>query len=166
MGILGFIVKTAVKTAATGALAKVVADVVSDSVSKTADNIGQTTTKAKSDIVKEQAKQSINIAKEQTKQNIMIDQASMATASNPLLKMPDAAKDFIGMDAYEIRDELDAFGFTNIVLLEQKDLKKGFFAKGTNNTIAMIAVNGDKNFKAGDMYLANSRIVIKYHTFA
>ena len=74
------------------------------------------------------------------------------------------AIDFVDNDQYtDTVNLLKNKGFSNIRLQRANDLVMGLFSK--EGSIESISINGNKNFKSGDDFDYDSRIVIVVHTF-
>ena len=63
----------------------------------------------------------------------------------------------------EVKAELEAYGFTNIALVERKDLMMGLLTKA--GAIEEISIEGKADFKKNTKYRSDARVVIIYHTF-
>ena len=79
------------------------------------------------------------------------------------IKAPHNSGYYFDRNYLEVRDELIAFGFTNIVLLPQKDLIRGWLTK--NGATAGVSINDKSSFTTKDKFRSDARIVITYHTF-
>jgi hypothetical protein len=76
---------------------------------------------------------------------------------------PTSAEDYVGQNVENVREELSAYGFVNIALLEKKDLIKGWLTKV--GTVEEVSINGKTNFKKKTKFRPDDRVVIVYHTF-
>lgn len=86
------------------------------------------------------------------------------TLSEPVsIKLPKSVDTYIGRKFTDVEEEFRAYGFTNIALLPKKDLIKGWMTK--DGAVEEISIAGKTNFKKGQRYLSDHRIVITYHTF-
>ena len=77
--------------------------------------------------------------------------------------MPSSAYDFRRKDYNVVINDLKDAGFTNISIVEIKDLKTGILVK--NGSVESISVDGSKDFEKGDVFPKDSKIRIDYHTF-
>ena len=80
---------------------------------------------------------------------------------NILIKVPRSADEFIDMKMDEVIQELNAYGFTNIATLPQKDLFK--FQHKSVGKVVKIAANGNDSFKSKAKFSLETRFVITYH---
>ena len=53
-------------------------------------------------------------------------------------------------------------GFSNVTAVPLNDLN--IFTQGKNGQVESITINGNSNFRAGDIYPKNSRVLITYHS--
>lgn len=87
-------------------------------------------------------------------------------ASNKALEkisIPRSSEDYHGMNFEDIQAELKAYGFTNIALLQKKDLIKGWLTK--DGEVESVTIGGKDRFRKKAKFSSNERIVITYHTF-
>lgn len=81
--------------------------------------------------------------------------------TRPSVKVPKSADSFIDLSYEEVEEELRAHGFVNIVLFAKKDLIKGWMTKV--GAVEEVSIAGKTNFRKGQKFPADSRIVITYH---
>ncbi len=79
------------------------------------------------------------------------------------VRIPSAALDYYHRNYEEVKAELEAYGFTNIALVERKDLMMGLLTKA--GAIEEISIEGKADFKKNTKYRSDARVVIIYHTF-
>ena len=79
------------------------------------------------------------------------------------IHIPSAAENFYHRNYEEVKAELSAYGFTNIVTVERKDLVMGLLTR--EGAIEEISINGKANFKKNAKFSSDVRVVIVYHTF-
>lgn len=79
------------------------------------------------------------------------------------LHIPSAAESYYHRNCEEVKAELSAYGFTNIVTVERKDLVMGLLTK--DGAVEEISINGKANFKQNAKFSSDARVVIIYHTF-
>lgn len=83
-------------------------------------------------------------------------------ALNPgKIRVPDSARRYIGRNYQQVVAELKAAGFSEIVVEEQRDLKKGWIIK--EGSIARIMVDWQTQFEKGDWFEPNAMVKIVYH---
>ena len=140
MGILGLFAKTVAK--------KAVIHSVGDVAVKTIIAISDATEK-KQGASKQSKKEANNQPKKE--QNLA------------LIRVPRSADEFVGKDYLEIKEELSAYGFTNIVCLASKDLRRSRVSKV--GKVKKIVMNGVDDFGARARFLPETRVVITYHEF-
>lgn len=83
--------------------------------------------------------------------------------ANPKVVVPRAYGAYLGRNFMEVRDELQAYGFSNFGFVIHKDLIKGWLTK--DGEVSSIAINGKSEFKAKSKFPSDARVVIEYHTF-
>ena len=91
---------------------------------------------------------------------------SQSEKSNPKLKdisVPRSSEDYHGMNVEDVRNELIAYGFTDIVLQPKMDLINGWITK--DGTVEYVTIAGKPNFRKKAKFKAYERVVIIYHTF-
>ena len=74
-----------------------------------------------------------------------------------------SAVNYAGKPYTEVKDELNACGFTDIVAIKKKDLVKGWLAKA--ESVVSVSINGNKSFSEGQKYRSDAKVVIEYHDF-
>lgn len=79
------------------------------------------------------------------------------------IRVPSAASEYYRKNYEDVFDEFEAYGFKDIVLLEQKDLKVGLFTK--EGSIEKISIDGKADFKKNAKFRKDARVVIIYHTY-
>ncbi|MDD7282054.1 hypothetical protein [Floccifex sp.] len=79
------------------------------------------------------------------------------------IRVPSDASQYYHRNYEEVFDEFEAYGFKDIVLLEQKDLTFGVFVH--DGAVEQVSIDGKANFKQNQRFDENSRVVIIYHTF-
>lgn len=79
------------------------------------------------------------------------------------VRIPSGAVEYFHRDYQEVKTELEAYGFTNITLVERKDLMMGLLTKA--GAIEEISIDGKADFKKNTKYRSDARVVIIYHTF-
>ncbi len=77
-------------------------------------------------------------------------------------RMPESAKKYTGKNYLQVVQELEEAGFSDIVISEIQDLKKGWVVK--EGSIAKITVNDNAQFEKGDWYALSANICIEYHS--
>ena len=77
--------------------------------------------------------------------------------------VPLSSKTARGMDYHDVKAQFEDAGFRSIEVNARKDLVLGFIDKP--DTVAEIAIDGDKSFSLGDKYPVDTTIVIEYHAF-
>ena len=70
---------------------------------------------------------------------------------------------YVGKPCSEVMEELRACGFTDIHLMEKRDLIKGWLSKVGD--VASISINGKRNFSEGQGFPEDAKIIIEYHAF-
>lgn len=93
----------------------------------------------------------------------VIESTDSTVSTNGLVKLPRSADDYCGQNYEEVEEELQAYGFKNIALLQKKDLLNGWMVK--DGTVKEISISGKANFKKGQRFSSMARVVITYHTF-
>ena len=83
-----------------------------------------------------------------------------AKRSNFLAFAPDSSEAYLDKNAFEVKREFEAFGFTNVVLLPKKKLIKGFGYH--SESIISITINGKEKFKKGEKFNYDVRVVIQH----
>lgn len=83
----------------------------------------------------------------------------------PSIRVPRSADEFVGTNVDTAKEEFELYGFTNIIISPQKDLRKNIFNKKHVGEIVKIAINGVDDFKKRAKFFPDARIVIIYHTF-
>ena len=81
----------------------------------------------------------------------------------PSVRVPAASSEYIGVNCMDARNQLEAYGFSDIVLLPHQDLIKGWLIK--DGAIEQITINGKENFKKNAKFAPNAKVVITFHTF-
>lgn len=79
------------------------------------------------------------------------------------IHIPSAAVSYYHRNYEEVKAELSAYGFTNIIGVERKDLVVGVLTKA--GAIEEISINGKADFKKNSKFSSDARVVIIYHTF-
>lgn len=80
-----------------------------------------------------------------------------------MVRIPSGAESYYHRNYDEVKRELEAYGFSNITLVERKDLVIGFMNR--NGSIEEISIDGKANFKKNAKFRSDARVVIIYHTF-
>lgn len=83
--------------------------------------------------------------------------------SKTFVRIPSAAQTYYHRDYKEVKEELLAYGFTNVILVERKDLVTGLITK--EGAIEEISIDGRADFKSKAKFHSDARVVIIYHTF-
>ena len=78
---------------------------------------------------------------------------------------PQSAESYREMTFDEVYEELTAYGFTNINLLEKKTLKNNWFNRNKFMKVSEISINGKTEFKKKAKFLSDAHIVITYCTY-
>ncbi len=78
-------------------------------------------------------------------------------------KTPISSSEAKGKDYEEIAEAFKNKGFQNIEFEKDEDLITGWMTK--DGSIESISINGDDDFKAGEIYDEKVTVIIKYHTF-
>ncbi len=81
--------------------------------------------------------------------------------NTPKIKAPKCAKEYIGKNYLEVKNELSAYGFNDFRLIPKKDMLLGKLKRP--GTVKSIAINGDDEFAKKSVHLANSVVTIVYH---
>lgn len=113
-----------------------------------------------------------------TAKKVVIDAVGEATAKvtgstidalgrNHILDIPSicvatSSDGCIGKDCHDVKNEFEAYGFTNVVLLPHRDLICGWITK--DGSVEKIIINGKEKFKKKAKFSPNARVVIVYHT--
>lgn len=79
------------------------------------------------------------------------------------IHIPSAAVSYYHRNYEEVKAELGAYGFTNIIGVERKDLVVGLLTKA--GAIEEISINGKADFKKNSKFSSDARVVIIYHTY-
>lgn len=80
-----------------------------------------------------------------------------------MVRIPSGAEFYYHRNYDEVKRELEAYGFTNITLVERKDLVIGLMNR--NGSIEEISIDGKANFKKNAKFSSDARVVIIYHTY-
>lgn len=145
--LLGLAAKTVIKTVA----AKAVIKSVGNAAIKTVEAAGEVKRIPKSERV------------EMVERVERVEQASVTTDSVSMesIRVPRAAYEYVNVNYEDAQAELEAYGFSNIVLLPVKDLRAKRAANVGN--IIKVVINGRDDFDARASFLPGARIVISYH---
>lgn len=81
----------------------------------------------------------------------------------PFVKIPQSRDYYIGRNYLEVKSELEAYGFENILLKAQHDLINGWLVK--DGSVADVLISGKSDFRKGSKFPAAIQISIIYHTF-
>lgn len=90
----------------------------------------------------------------------------MGESSKPKVdevKIPFSSEEYKGDNYEQVVKELKNAGFTDIAVVDQKDLVTGWLTK--DGSIDRISIDGDSEFSDGDIFAKDARVVITYHTF-
>ena len=79
------------------------------------------------------------------------------------IRIPNSAEEYFHRDVKEVKEELEAYGFTNINLVERKDLHLGIMIH--EGAIEQISIAGNPDFKKKAKFPLDANVVIIYHTF-
>ena len=79
------------------------------------------------------------------------------------IHIPSAAVSYYHRNYEEVKAELSAYGFTNIVGVERKDLVVGVLTRV--GAIEEISINGKADFKKNSKFSSDARVVIIYHAY-
>ena len=71
------------------------------------------------------------------------------------------ARDLKGKNYLDVVSILENMGFTNVQVVEQKDVTIGLIYNVGD--VKSVSINGEEKFSAGDEYLSDSVIVVTYH---
>ena len=82
---------------------------------------------------------------------------------NTYVFTPESSESFVGQNYEEVRAKLCAYGFTNITLLEKKDLILGLLTRV--GSVEEVSINGKSKFRKKAKFHYNSRVVIVYHSY-
>lgn len=77
--------------------------------------------------------------------------------------VPKSSSHYFGKNYKAVKDELTAYGFTNISLLSIKDLINGWLTK--DGAVTEVSIKGKTEFKEKSKFPADAQVVITYHTF-
>lgn len=88
----------------------------------------------------------------------------IAAAHPGQLRVPNSSRYYLGRAFEEVAEELQAAGFTRLMLEEQQKARRGLLTK--NGSVAVISINGQTQFAKGEWFDENACIRITYHTFA
>ena len=78
------------------------------------------------------------------------------------IHIPSSAQSYYHRNCEEVKAELSAYGFTNIITVERKDLVVGVITRV--GAIEEITINGKADFKKNSKFSSDARVVIIYHT--
>ena len=81
----------------------------------------------------------------------------------PMIRIPFSAQDYYRKNYEQVFDEMEAYGFKEIVLLEQKDLRMGLLTR--QGSVESISIDGKADFKKNQRFKETARVIITYHTF-
>lgn len=93
--------------------------------------------------------------------NAVVKQINMKKKST--VRIPVGAEAYYHRNFKEVNSELTAYGFTNITLVERKDLVMGLLTK--EGAIEEISIDGKADFKKNAKFRSDVRVVIIYHAF-
>ena len=88
----------------------------------------------------------------------------IAAAHPGQLRVPDAAKRYIGKQYSDVITAFKNAGFSNITTEEYRKEKKGWMDK--DNSISQISINGQTQFSKGEWFDALSDVHIIYYVFS
>lgn len=77
--------------------------------------------------------------------------------------VPFSSDEYFSRNYKDIMEELSAYGFANIALLQKRDLIKGWITK--DGEVEKIVINGKEKFRKNAKFEQDARVVITYHTF-
>ena len=139
------------------------------------------TTKVVGEEIKNEIKNEVENGLVATKQEIPKTQERISSGTTKQskaksvegIKVYNFIDDLIGDNYLEVKEALEAYGFTNIAFVAKKDLKtdlkQGLFFKETNDfedgEVEKISINGDTEFSKNDRFLPTDRVVIVYHAY-
>ena len=81
----------------------------------------------------------------------------------PMIRIPFSAQDYYRKNYEQVFDEMEAYGFKDIVLLEQKDLRMGLLTR--QGSVESISIDGKADFKKNQRFKETARVIITYHAF-
>ena len=79
------------------------------------------------------------------------------------VKIPIDVKTFKGDDYEYVIQEFKNMGFKNVQSTAINDLVTGWIIK--DGEVEKVSINGDSEFKEGDIFSKDSTVVVTYHTF-
>ena len=91
--------------------------------------------------------------------------ASSDKADSSMIEIPFDPKDVIDnndVKYQQVKDDLEAAGFTNIDTEEVDDLVTGWIKN--KYTVESISIEGNRKFRKGDEFKSDAHIIIRYHT--
>jgi len=103
------------------------------------------------------AKLLVRYYKPKTEEEIAIEHSGQ-------IRVPDAAKKYIGREYSQVVNELKDVGFTNVLIDCQQNVKKSWLTK--DGSISRITIGGDAEFEKGDWYQPESVVRILYYDFS
>ena len=78
------------------------------------------------------------------------------------IPVPLSSSDAKGMDYNDVKNSFEDAGFTNITVNRLNE-KSGLFSKAGIGDVKQISIDGDKSFREGTKFIANSSVVIDYY---